>query len=325
MNEKHLKFFGEFCKYEKLTGGPDPHMADVVHMCKDLPVEQKVWRVALYVGVYNIPTAEAIWTKFPEHPQDNGVLFDFFYDHWEGLRFRRERKSVALDATHGENLTRYCDGAEWTIEHLLELHGETDFERVWEFAMGLPHVGRYAATKLVECWRRLGIVNVDCEDIRPRGGWSPRTALAMIYPEANHDPKGDDIGQANELAQDLREGHFPHLSWYDLEVMLCEYKTSYKTKRQFPGRSLDSELSYEKAIASYWAEQAGDPEPPPTEHMRTRIALHPRWALGEVQGWDPKERLKKLGHVVSKFGYTWSDSLYDYNATTDFANPVRRT
>jgi len=292
-------------------------MADVVHMCKDLPVEQKVWRTALYVGVYNIPTAEAIWTKFPEHPRDNEILYNFFSTHWEGMRFRRERKSVALDSTHGKNLTRYCDGVERTIEYLLELH-TTDFEDVWAFAMGLPHVGRYAATKLVECWRRLGIVNADCEDIRPKGGWSPRTALAAILPDTKHDPHGNDVGQANEMAQEVKK-FFPQLSWYEFEVMLCEYKTSYKTKRQFPGRSLDSELSYERAIYDYWHPNGGV-----TDHMNTRFLLHPHWALGEVQGWDPKERLKNLGRVLDRHGYTWSDYLYSYNSTMDFSHPVRK-
>ncbi len=57
----HIRWFKEFVKYEMMTGGPDPHMKAVVELSKDLPLKEKFWRAALYVGVYNVPSAEAIW------------------------------------------------------------------------------------------------------------------------------------------------------------------------------------------------------------------------------------------------------------------------
>lgn len=323
MDPKQFNFFKEFCKYEKLTGGPDPHMADVIHMCKDLPLEEQIWRVGLYVGFYNVPTAEAVWSHFPTPPLSGDTLYDFFDKHWDGLRFRRERKSVGLDNTHGRAMVDYCRGPVFTLQNISWLNDAKNFEQIWNFAMGLPHVGRYAATKLCECWERLGMTHVTCTDIRPMGGWSPRKCLAMIYPDTPHDIHGktdEDIAQAIAMSWGIKN-MLPHLSWYELEVMLCEYKASFSSKRQFPGRSLDSELSYEQAINDHW-----HPDEPlgGTEHMNTRLELRPAWALGEVQGWDPKERLKKLGRVVSTHGYTWSDFKYDYKKTTDFANPVRR-
>lgn len=321
MNERHLKFFAEFCRYEKLTGGPDPHLTAVISMCKSLPVEEQVWRVALYVGFYNVPSAEAMWHHFPVQP-GAAVIRRFLDQHWEDFRFRRERKSVALDSTHGERMTEYCVGAERVLNEVDALRDMT-FEEVWRYAIRLPHVGRYAATKLCECWRRLGLVQAECKDIRAKEGWSPRTALNMICDEREdvHSDWPSSVARADTLATVLHDEHFKELSWFEFEVMLCEYKASYSTKRQYPGRSLDSELSYERAIHDYW--YPGLPLDV-TEHMQMRSRLHPSWELGEIQGWDPKERLANLGHVLHDYGYTWSDSLYNYGATTDFACPVRR-
>ena len=314
MNDRHLKFFSEFVRYEKLTGGPDPHMAAVVHMCQGLPMRERLWHIALYVGFYNVPSAERTWDKFPDYPGD-GPMVTWLSQQWEGLRFRRERKSVGLDSTHGERMVDYLQGYLRTVAEPI---GDMSFEDLWKFALKLPHVGRYAATKLCECWRRVGAVTVECTDIRAKGGWSPRTAVNMIL-SRGEDPRDDywaRVVEAEQRAASIKM-HFPELTWYEFEVMLCEYKASFSTKRQYPGRSLDSELSYERAVNGMVSQELSG-------HERARLVLSPSWALGEVQGWDPAERLKNLGRVVSEYGYTWSDSLYDYNATTDFADPVRK-
>jgi len=317
----HLKFFNEFCHYERLTGGPDPHMRAVVYLCKDLPLVEKVWRAALYVGVYNVPSAEAIWTRFPTPPRPS-ELHAWVREHWDGIRFRRERKTVGLDPTHGDRFLDYCDGVDPTTDAAMsgEMH-RMSFDELWRFAMRLPHVGRYAATKLCEIWYRLGLASAPVRDIRPKGGWSPRAGLNLIFGSdvASYDVHDDSPSAlyfANERAGILK-AMYPEMSYFELEVLLCEYKTSFSTKRQFPGRSLDSELAYERTVAEYWGERR-------TDHMRVRPLLSPVWALGEIQGWDPSERLKNLGRVLSAHGYTWSDGLYDYRATTDFSNPVKR-
>lgn len=329
-NPNHLRLFEEFCRYEQLCGGPDPHLRAVIEMCGPLPREQQIWRIALYVGFYNVPTAEATWCRFPESPGPDKLLL-FLQKHWDGLRFRRERKSVALDSTRGERMVDYCDGVATTIEALDWLEDEDDFEQVWRFAMRLPHVGRYAATKLCECWYRIGLIRAECRDIRAKNGWSPRTCLNMVL-ERTDNPRDDSyraVIEAEERALYLKNSRpeLMRLSWFQYEVMLCEYKASFLTKRQYPGRSLDSELSYERSIEPYWGSLPYPGHEPETEHMKTRRRLHPEWSLGEVQDWDPGERLGYLGRVVSEYGYTWTDSLYDYHATRetgDFSHPIRR-
>lgn len=324
LENQHWQWFSEFCKYERLTGGPDPHMRAVIELSRDLPLPEQVWRVACYVGVYNVPSAEAIWSHWtgPQYLENTELFHAWLETHWKGLKLRRERRTVKSPI----KLSTYFEGYEKTVLALTNGLKTAPFEQVWDFAMALPHVGRYAATKLTECWYRLGLVQASVEDIRAHGGWSPRETLALLFPEAGHDPKRDAQdamaeGLARYVHGRLREKYNIALTFFELEVLLCEYKASYSTKRQYPGRSLDSELSYERAIAPYWKRSTS------TDHMRIRPKLSPKWALGEVQGWEPDERLKNLGKVVSEYGYTWTDSLYDYQQTRDrdlWATPVEK-
>lgn len=311
---QHWTWFAEFCRYERLTGGPDPHMKAVLWLSRSLPFVERLWRVLLYVGVYNVPSAEAIWRHWSgaRYLAEPEALEPWLTEHWKGLRLRRERRTVKSPA----KLAAYCTGY---FDTLTEFSQFQSFDDAWTFALSLPHVGRYAATKLTECWHQLGLTT-PVQDIRARGGWSPRATLRMLNPDLNHDEYDDtQVQQAENLARlahaRLRLEFGISLSFFEFEVMLCEYKASYSSKRQYPGRSLDSELSYEAAIRPYW--QIAE-----TEHFQARRQLSPAWALGELQGWDGVR--DELGHVLSQHGYTWSDSLYQYTATTDFANPVRR-
>lgn len=320
----HWQGLLEFCKYEMLTGGPDPHMKAVLKMSEGLPVQEQLWRAALYVGVYNVPSAEAIWREWPagrHHPENQGVkLYDWLEEHWRpgGIKTRKECRSRNTPT----KLIEYLEGYRQTVDRLPWTRTETDFEKLWKFAIGLPRVGRYAATKLVELWWQLGLTGLPHGDIRAKGGWSPRSTLHYLYPEKGLRDEYDNsefaVLESEKAARDVK--HWlrdmrVHISDFELEVMLCEYKASYSSRRQYPGRSLDSELGYELAIRPYWKIEN-------TEHMHVRGLLSPEWTLGEFQGWTgPRE---PLGDVWADYGYTWTDSLYSYTQTTDFRNPVRK-
>lgn len=304
------KFFNEFCKYEQLTGGPGPHVRTAVKLCEGLPVKEQLWRAALYVGVYNIPTAEAIWRNNPI----GNVGLKWLEEHWKGgIRLRKERRTVNTPA----KLFKYLSGYPLTLKGLPPLQ-RASFEEVWKFANSLPHVGRYAAARLVEMWHRLGITKAGHFDIRAKGGWSPRETLQLLVPSYTTDKRADDVKSVQQ-AEALAKIIFSHikikLSMFEFGEMLCEYRSSYVGRRQYPGRSLDSELKYEMAIKDYW--KFGK-----TEHMKVRKTLFPVWALGENNGWSGAR--DELGPVVSSYGYTWTDSLYIYGKTTDFSNPVRK-
>jgi hypothetical protein len=144
--------------------------------------------------------------------------------------------------------------------------------------------------------------------------------LALLYPEDSEKLNGDDrpehLALANARAEDagreLAERGI-ELTRYNLQVLLCDFKQCYIGRRQFPGRSQDSELEYEAKIAPHWG-------PDPT--MRNaRKELFPKQALGELSGWTHVRQ--ELGHVLRDFGYMWSDLLYDYVKTVDLRHPVK--
>lgn len=327
----HWDRFREFCYYEKLTGGPDPHMRAIEEMCKNQPWSEEVWRSSLYVGLYNVPSAEAVWRVFPAHrlwqwtgkeyhltTTGKDDLYQWLEQHWRpgGIDTRRERRSCNtptkfMDFVGG--VTQVMNSRSWLMD-------QKDFENVWHFALDLPRVGRYAATKFTELWHRMHITPVGHNDIRAKGGWSPRTALQYLFPDLMdpYDGSREAVFQAEEAAARLKEWTDAAglgLSFFEMEVMLCEYKASFSTRRQYPGRSLDSELKYELKLRDYWKVED-------TEHMRVRRQLHPEWALGELQGWNgPREA---CANVLADYGYTWSDYLFHYNGTNDFSDPVRR-
>lgn len=308
--EQHWKYFHEYCKYEKMTGGPDPHITCAAEMCKGLPYREQVWRILVYMGVYNVPTAELLWTEWPSqrYMRHSYDLLAWLENNWRGLEFRRERRTVRSP----EKLFAYLSSYDQMCRDLVDLRG-APFEVVWEWTKNLPHVGRYAAIKLTELWYRRGMIAHRIPDLRAKGGWSPREGLGLLVGAENlPDPKDDSrdaVARTEEMAVEVRHrlyvGYELDLNDYEYEVLLCNYKSSAKTQRHYPGRSLDSELGYEAKIQELWPDR-----PSPSEHMRVRRRLFPEWALGEIQGWSGVR--KELGSMLHNSGVTWSDFLYKY-------------
>lgn len=312
----HRERFAEFCRFEQMTGGPDPHMKAVVEMSRECDDLEKFWRSLIYVGVYNVPTAEAIWREWPITSvagQDahgfKPQLIQWLNEHWAGIRVRRERRTTNSPDKIADYL--YANHVEFMLP--------TDFEDLWMHALSMRRVGRYAATKLCETWRRMGLTTAEHPDIRAYGGWSPREALQLLgycSDDDARDNSGRAVAMAEAAAESLHRSLNLPLSMFALEVMLCEYKESFKTRRQYPGRSLDSELRYELAIRDHWNVQN-------TNHMRVRPLISPSWALGEIQGWwEPRD---ECANVLADHGYTWTDFQFDYKETfahNCFGHPI---
>ncbi len=327
----HWKFFSEFCHYEMLAGGPDPHMKVTIRMSEDDGCDwsETAWRGLCYLGVYNVPCAAAIWGEYPwERARKAKGFTKWLEKNWKGIVLRRERKCVRSAARLGEYLS---SAAAWLRRREGERGwAEEDGPRAayaagWEDVQTIKYMGRYVAIKFLEYSRRCLGTRAVAHDIRPKGGWSPREALVLLYPEDADRLLGDDsegnCQKANALAQNARLELLEYdidLDWYNLQVLLCDYKQCYVGRRQFPGRSQDSEMEYDRKIRDYWAWKGGC-----TPMYSAREAIFPKWALGEKNGWDSVR--KELGDCLAVYGYTWSDSLYDYHASSrNLACPVRR-
>ncbi len=321
--EFHWPAFADFCRYETLACGPDPHMALVGQLIKDCDLAERVWRVGCYLAVFNAPTAELIWQSWDLKSvtrDDGAALHSWLKEHWKGLHLRRERRPVKAPHKLIEHMLSY---ARWADDGFSRALVVKDYASLYDVVSEIRYVGRYATIKLSETLRRYCDVGPAIDDMRPRGGKHPRIGLAYLFPQYEAQLLGND-SPANcyltnslgvETQSILSEKYGVVLDHFHVEALLCDYKQSFHG-RQYPGRSQDSELNHLAKVQAYWGEQFE------SEMLKARREIFPHWALGEIQGWDGVR--DELTTILRDHGYTWSDSLYSYAATTDFREPVRK-
>lgn len=314
--EIHRKFFAEFCHFERLGGGPDPHMKLAVWLARD--VEDPAWWYGCYIGPYVVATGEFIHSRWPTAKQvlrEEPVFRRWIRENYPKFEMRRERRAIYGHRRFSDHMVGY---ARWCEAGIPEFD---DFEAAWEHVCTVPGNGRYGSTKLYEVLRRGGLLKHPFPDIRPKGGQSPRIALAWLRPEEQEVLcKGDNpktLARVNEIAAEERarllQDHDIGLDWFEFEVLLCEYKQAYDG-HQYPGRAHDSELGRARKVQAKTGMGL--------RLWEGRLQLFPHEPLGEVgDRWSGR---RDLGGLVLNHGYTWSDMLYDYARTTDLSQPVRR-
>jgi hypothetical protein len=323
------KNFADFAKYEMAAGGPDPHMKLTAELCKidGCNWEETAWRGLCYLGVYNVPTAEQIWNvwTFKKALKEGSKLFlPWFTEHWQGITMRRERKSARSPI----KMSKYFETAAMWLNNLIaqkksgngwiagnkNISATERYEIAWEDVMSSDSIysmGRYIGFKYLEYGIQYLGFPIELNDIRAKGGWSPRACLAILWPEQAEVLLGNDspeeIAIVDEYAKKTKERTLKeygvNLSYYNLQVLLCDYKQCYVGKRQFPGRSQDSEIMYRKKIEPYWKGK--------TKIWEGRANIFPPKVLGELNNWWCVR--EELGKVLYDHGYMWTDLMYDYN------------
>jgi hypothetical protein len=324
---QHFEHFAEFCEYELATGGPDPHARYIGVLAFPQGYKERVWRGGVYAAVYNAPCAEAVYRVWPyervlDGPSEQRELQGWITQHWAGLPLRRERRAVRTPEKLTRCLESYVAWMEYQLPPLvahMSAEPYDNYRMLWKAAdKALYGFGRYALTKLLDFYERYCDIPISCPDIRPVGGWSPREALRLMYPArlkyAATDDGKDAVNEYNLVAHHTKNRlrlRGLDLDWFKLEVMLCEYKESVISHRQYPGRSIDSELKYLRVVEKYWgAVDGSDTYLPRSDIWDVRDHLHPRECLGEHNGWDGPRDI--LGHFLTQTGETWSDLLYAY-------------
>jgi hypothetical protein len=321
----HWQQFHDFCYLDKKAGGPDPHMVCTGQIAKQrgLGQAESAWLGACYVSVYNVPTALVINRRFPTAGSalDRMEVEAWLLDNWAGITFRRERKavrSVEKLARCLSSAASYCLDVEGRLAAWMSAPtSASQYEAAYaDVCGGVYGWGRYNGQKWIEYGRRYCDFPVRVHDVRAKDGWSPRHALGLLYPE--HRPLLEDGGdgpdavrEVEALAADARDTlavvYGLELDFFELQVLLCDYKQCWVGRRQYPGRSQDSELDYVSKIAPHWGRDVF------AEQFAARRVVAPRWALGELNGWEGVR--KPLGAVLRDHGYTWSDSLYLWSAS----------
>lgn len=325
LDPKMFGHFREFCELEKAAGGPDPHMRLAGALVEDAPTAAKWWMGGCYIGVYNYPTAEKLfenWTLDGMRAAQMTHIVAWLEKHWKGIATRRERRAVRTPIQLARFLKGYADWASdqlewgdtfWTIDHT------ENYETFWHSSQTVYSLGRYVSLKLGEFLRRYADVPIEMPDLRLRGGWSPMEGLSLLFPDQATELNGGDqfadlgeeLGAALRVA--MREYGTP-LDLYETQVLLCDFKQCWSGKRQYPGRSQDSELEYYAQVSGHWG--------PATRMFEFRQRLFPAEVLGELQGWEGVR--KELGHFLTSYGYNWSDLKYLYGQYRDQSMVVTR-
>lgn len=311
--EEHWRYFAEFARWELASGGPDPQLAMIVEMCKDQSEIERVWRALCYIATYNVPYGEVIWHANPWPALNMAEWVDAAFAAGK-ITTRVERRCVR----RVDWMQEYFVGAKRFVEDWPALKETATYETAWERITKVPRIGRYTAIKLIELLRRGCGLKVVTPDIRPKGAWSPRETLDSLFPDRGLAQRSDapdilrevNTGCAEAIAR-LRD-YDVVIDLFQLQVLLCEYRESWESKRQYPGRSLDSELGYAMRAEKEWSYVS--------DIWAARTTLFPWQHLGEARGWvGPR---KDVASVLANHKFTWSDLLYNYVTTEDVAKPV---
>jgi hypothetical protein len=327
---EHWQNMLDFAELDMMSGGPDAHMVVSGHICRNESLIERLWYAGCYVNVYNAPTAEILfnqWSLYDVLDVSVEELTAWLTANWQNITTRRERKSVRIPHNMATFFKTY---AEFVVSLPYSCYYDTThktaelrYEDFWEESQRrVKYLGRYSGFKLAEFITRYCDMPIQLPDIRPRGGWSPRGMLAILYPEYKAGLEGDDkpatLQLVNEIAADayaIARKRIPELSMYEFEVFLCDYKQAYFGRRQYPGRSQDSELQYLRKIEDKWPNYQ-------FKLLQARAEIFPHWALGEISGWSIVR--EELGTCLYEHGYLWSDCYFEYTKTTDLKAPILR-
>lgn len=311
---QHAQYFLEFLRDVRLVGNATPHL----HMVATASAgdERAVAWVTGYGATYTYAGAELFAMASPSLC-DKRRLAAWLYAYWAHIPLRRERRAVRSP----DRLATCAVGLyTWLCDQRARGFCWGDYAGAWaDLTTKVPYIGRYMAIRILELLRiRFELPHLVMPDLRAAGGRYPRQALALLRPDAAAVLLGGDgrrtVAQVEAVATEVRDWATVAVAgqpctYYELQALSCEYKQSALGRRQYPGRSVDSELRY-------WRQAYASGTPGTVDATRfwaVRTQLYPAWALGEVNGWD--DARADCGRVLADYGYTWSDSRYNYEAT----------
>jgi len=322
--------FVDFCRLKLDVRGPDVHMKTAGEGLK-LPEGSldQLWWFGVYTNFCSTPPAGAVFAHWPLDRvlvEGEVALAEWISENWKGLPVRKNRRPVRAPYKLARGLYSYATWVDRAHDELPSM----SYAEAWDSVdKGVTYFGRYAIIKLLEVFRlHAGLEQLVSVDIHADSGWSPRKALALMYPEygrvlvqgGNTKAALAEVNAVADKALDLASDTLNYdMSYYELEALLCNYRQGL-SGTMYVGRTIDSELEYHVKVENHFG---ADPYRGGFDFFGSRAAVFPHECLGELNGWaGPREQ---VFDTFTRYGYWWSDRLYDYNATEDFANPVRRT
>lgn len=259
----HLRRFAEFCAAELATGGPDPQLATMTELSRGKPLRDRIWLAGCYCSHHCVSSAYAVWRNWPlSQVLDQGPELHIWLDeNWSYLPVRPEMKSHRMVEKRARCLLDFArlafnfERVRWSELPFGEM---LQYDSLWNWSIdNVKFFGRYMAIKFLEQLRQIGVQNTELKDLRGKNAWSPRRALAMIWPDEpgltdEHDKSLEAVTLVEDYAdrtrKELAEEFGVECSFFQLQVMLCEYREAC-VGGYYPGASLDEELDYMRLTA----------------------------------------------------------------------------
>lgn len=285
----HWPLFRKFIRAEKAVGGPDCQFTLLIEHAKTerpgrlLDGHDWMWLIGCYGAHHCAMPAFEVFRVFRALDVINKprVLRTWLKDHWSALPVRREMRSHRMLEKRWTCLVdfaRYANSDRWKRGMFDDLWTDTQAQ--------IKYYGRYMSIKVLELMRRTGVrPDVHSYDIRAAHAWSPRAAMALLYPHhaewlgdrSRNDPAT--VRNVERYARKIHDDLTRHgidVSFFELQGLLCNYKEMLYG-RFYPGAGHDEDMEYMK-------EYAADFDPKPWYKTRARIFKHKY--LGEISGWD---------------------------------------
>lgn len=328
-DEFRINQLGRFCREKVRVGGPDIHMRAAIIGTEGADPSVRPWRLAVYNTFCSTPPAAVVWRWEPEAIELLTEEFaDWIKENWPGLPIRQNRRPMRSIPKLTRTIVSLSD---WVWKGGIERLPEQTYEEAWTSLDDVYTWGRYVKIKFLETMRRTqpGCGHLEAPNIRASGGWSPRAALAVCYPEHAHilaDKSRNDrktINFVHAVAEDARQfvvDNYVDVSNYQVEALLCNYRQTLSERKAFyVGRTIDSELAYDRKVRAHFGPEAYADT---FDFFKTRTQAFPPACLGEKNGWDDV-RLD-ISPLLREYDIVWTDLEYDYQASKeDLSHPVR--
>jgi hypothetical protein len=286
--ESHWPLFRKFIRAEKAVGGPDCQFTLMLEHARHHSAERMddptdvMWLIGCYGGHHCAMPAYEVWDEFSyaEVIKRPELLHRWLKKHWRALPVRREMRSHRmLDKRHQclVDFAQYAASGRWR---------KGDFERTWnDSQQRVKYYGRYMSIKVLELMHRTVRPDMPSIDIRAAHAWSPRAAMALLYPKQawwigdrkrnDADTVADVEKYATRIYDDLHE-HDIDVSYFELQGLLCNYKEMLYG-RFYPGAGHDEDIEYMREYARDFD---------PTSWWKTRKRIFRHKDLGEINGWN---------------------------------------
>jgi hypothetical protein len=313
----HWELFPQFAEAECWAGGPDPQIALIGSIGAGLPPNEMVWLIGCYCAQHCVPSALAVWRRWP---RPESILKAHFIEvagwleaNWPALPVRPEMRHHRMPEKRAKALLGFAAYAQSWPRTPRYADAADPYEAAWtDTIRSIPYYGRYMAIKFLEFLSRSVAPELRLSDLRPEGGWSPRRVLSWMFPRQAEILNSTDTkpraraavhGVASEMLKHIRATRVPNLSWFDLQVLLCEYREHWDGGF-YAGCTHDEEVLYaERALPAM-----GDGVASIFYDHRSR--LFPDRVLGERRGWHGIR--KPCALTLKKQGFIWSDRTHDY-------------